>query len=165
MHPNALFTSNTRPGLENPQKDNHLVTVGPSLCRTLDRTVAKKTRTQPVRRLTFRCSVMHPYSFYPLTRSHKSSSHVPSHDSSGAHVAPPRSNSPPPVTPTSPEEPTIKKKRKRADAAQLKVLNETYSRTAFPSTEERIALARMLDMSARSVQIWCASYPPILLRL
>jgi homeobox protein YOX1/YHP1 len=48
----------------------------------------------------------------------------------------------------------IKKKRKRADAAQLKVLNETYDRTAFPSTEERADLAKRLDMSARSVQIW-----------
>lgn len=51
-------------------------------------------------------------------------------------------------------EPTIKKKRKRADAEQLKVLNETYNRTAFPSTEERVELARKLGMSARSVQIW-----------
>ncbi|PPQ77184.1 hypothetical protein CVT25_011030 [Psilocybe cyanescens] len=78
-----------------------------------------------------------------------------SRGSGSSHPPPPRSYSPPPVSPTSPgEEPTIKKKRKRADAAQLKVLNETYSRTAFPSTEERIALAKMLDMSARSVQIW-----------
>ncbi|EIN11834.1 homeobox-domain-containing protein [Punctularia strigosozonata HHB-11173 SS5] len=52
------------------------------------------------------------------------------------------------------EEPVIKKKRKRADANQLKVLNETYARTPFPSTEERQDLARRLDMSARSVQIW-----------
>ncbi|KAL4080315.1 hypothetical protein V8B97DRAFT_734326 [Scleroderma yunnanense] len=52
------------------------------------------------------------------------------------------------------EEPTIKKKRKRADASQLKVLNEVYARTAFPSTEERAELAKKLDMSARSVQIW-----------
>ena len=75
--------------------------------------------------------------------------------SSGAnHVSPPRAYTPPPISPISPEEPTIKKKRKRADATQLKVLNDTYSRTAFPSTEERIALAKMLDMSARSVQIW-----------
>jgi len=65
-----------------------------------------------------------------------------------------RASTPPPVSPTSPEETTIKKKRKRADAAQLKVLNETYARTAFPSTDERVALAKMLDMSARSVQIW-----------
>jgi len=51
-------------------------------------------------------------------------------------------------------EPAIKKKRKRADARQLEVLNSTYNRTAFPSTEERTQLAKDLDMSARSVQIW-----------
>ncbi|KZT03841.1 homeobox-domain-containing protein [Laetiporus sulphureus 93-53] len=51
-------------------------------------------------------------------------------------------------------EPTIKKKRKRADPEQLKVLYETYNRTAFPTTEERAELARRLNMSARSVQIW-----------
>ena len=90
-------------------------------------------------------SRLDPRSSSPYGRS-SGSSHA-------AHVSP-RNYSPPPVSPTSPEEPTIKKKRKRADAAQLKVLNETYSRTAFPSTEERIALAKMLDMSARSVQIW-----------
>ena len=53
-------------------------------------------------------------------------------------------------------EPTIKKKRKRADARQLEALNGVYARTAFPSTEERQQLARDLDMSARSVQIWLA---------
>jgi len=57
----------------------------------------------------------------------------------------------PPVETT---EPQIKKKRKRADARQLEVLNGTYHRTAFPSTEERTQLAKDLDMSARSVQIW-----------
>ncbi|KIJ49426.1 hypothetical protein M422DRAFT_777382 [Sphaerobolus stellatus SS14] len=51
-------------------------------------------------------------------------------------------------------EPLIKKKRKRADANQLRVLNATYQRTAFPSTQEREALAKELDMSPRSVQIW-----------
>jgi homeobox protein YOX1/YHP1 len=56
------------------------------------------------------------------------------------------------------DQPAIKKKRKRADAAQLKVLNETYARTAFPSTEERAELAKKLDMSARSVQIWLVYY-------
>lgn len=64
----------------------------------------------------------------------------------------PRSGSP--NSPTSPEGSTNKKKRKRADAYQLKILNETYARTAFPTTEERIALAKLLNMSARSVQIW-----------
>jgi homeobox protein YOX1/YHP1 len=54
------------------------------------------------------------------------------------------------------QEPTIKKKRKRADARQLEALNRMYARTAFPSTEERLGLARELDMSARSVQIWLA---------
>jgi homeobox protein YOX1/YHP1 len=58
----------------------------------------------------------------------------------------------PPVDPAA--EPTIKKKRKRADARQLEVLNATYNRTAFPSTEERAALAKQLDMSARSLW-WC----------
>jgi len=72
-----------------------------------------------------------------------------------SQVSPPVYVTPPPISPTSPEESTIKKKRKRADAAQLKVLNETYNRTAFPSTEERLELAKALDMSARSVQIWC----------
>ena len=57
------------------------------------------------------------------------------------------------------QEPTIKKKRKRADARQLEALNRMYARTAFPSTEERQQLARDLDMSARSVQIWLAAFP------
>ncbi|KAF8482601.1 hypothetical protein DFH94DRAFT_372597 [Russula ochroleuca] len=52
------------------------------------------------------------------------------------------------------QEPTIKKKRKRVDARQLEALNRMYARTTFPSTEERQQLARNLDMSARSVQIW-----------
>ncbi|KAJ6594155.1 hypothetical protein B0H19DRAFT_1246855 [Mycena capillaripes] len=68
-----------------------------------------------------------------------------------SHGSPP---TPPPVSPISSDEPAVKKKRKRADAAQLRVLNETYARTAFPSTEERLALAKALDMSPRSVQIW-----------
>ena len=58
--------------------------------------------------------------------------------------------------PSETAEPTIKKKRKRADARQLEALNEVYARTAFPSTEERQQLAKDLDMSARSVQIWLA---------
>jgi homeobox protein YOX1/YHP1 len=73
--------------------------------------------------------------------------------SAHAHVHPPTL---PPVSPISSDEPAMKKKRKRADAAQLWVLNETYVRTAFPSTEERLALAKALDMSPRSVQIWWA---------
>ncbi|KAJ7909310.1 hypothetical protein B0H13DRAFT_2330476 [Mycena leptocephala] len=71
--------------------------------------------------------------------------------SARAYISPPTL---PPVSPISSDEPAAKKKRKRADAAQLRVLNETYARTAFPSTEERLALAKALDMSPRSVQIW-----------
>ena len=70
-----------------------------------------------------------------------------------AHPAP----SPVPYyVPPETQEPTIKKKRKRADARQLEALDRMYTRTAFPSTEERQQLARDLDMSARSVQIWLA---------
>ncbi|KAF8461765.1 hypothetical protein DFH94DRAFT_71127 [Russula ochroleuca] len=54
------------------------------------------------------------------------------------------------------QEPTIKKKRKRADARQLDSLNTVYARTASPSTEERQQLASDLDLSARAVQIWLA---------
>lgn len=50
--------------------------------------------------------------------------------------------------------PPQKPKRRRADANQLRVLNEVYARTAFPSTEERIELGRRLGMSPRQVQIW-----------
>ncbi|KAF5322739.1 hypothetical protein D9619_002018 [Psilocybe cf. subviscida] len=93
---------------------------------------------------------LEPRSNTPYGRSSQST-----HVSRSSYISPPpRPYSPPSVSPVSPEEPTIKKKRKRADAAQLKVLNETYNRTAFPSTEERPALAKMLDMSARNVQIW-----------
>jgi hypothetical protein len=52
------------------------------------------------------------------------------------------------------EAPTMTKKRKRADAAQLKILNEAYERTANPSTEERQALATKSGLTSRAVQIW-----------
>ncbi|KAJ3540233.1 hypothetical protein NM688_g6255 [Phlebia brevispora] len=73
-----------------------------------------------------------------------------------SHGAVPYARIPPAMAPGYEQEPEVpvKKKRKRADAEQLKVLNETYNRTAFPSTEERIELAKKLGMSARSVQIW-----------
>ncbi|KAI0293260.1 hypothetical protein BC826DRAFT_391625 [Russula brevipes] len=56
--------------------------------------------------------------------------------------------------PPDPQAEPVIKKRKRSDARQLEVLNATYARTAFPSTEECAALAKQLDMSAGSVQIW-----------
>ena len=72
--------------------------------------------------------------------------------------APPAPSPVPYDIPAEASEPTIKKKRKRADARQLEALNRMYARTAFPSTEERLQLAKDLDMSARSVQIWLAAY-------
>ena len=74
-----------------------------------------------------------------------------------AHTVSPYSRHPP-ASVTLPDHPPPKKKRKRADAEQLRVLNEVYARTAFPSTEERQDLASRLGMSPRSVQIWYASY-------
>ncbi|CAE6427263.1 unnamed protein product [Rhizoctonia solani] len=55
----------------------------------------------------------------------------------------------------SPEELSeTKPKRRRANAAQLKLLNDTYSRTMFPTTEERADIARRINMTPRQVQIW-----------
>lgn len=59
----------------------------------------------------------------------------------------------PDIPPEESVKPT-KPKRKRADPHQLEVLNRTYQRTAFPSTEERAQLAVELGMPPRSVQIW-----------
>ncbi|KAL1680388.1 hypothetical protein EV122DRAFT_262447 [Schizophyllum commune] len=75
---------------------------------------------------------------------------------SSHHHAPMSYSPPPPISPASEADQsgTVKKKRKRADANQLRVLNDVYMRTAFPSTEERHQLAKQLDMSPRSVQIW-----------
>ena len=56
------------------------------------------------------------------------------------------------------DHPLPKERRKRADAEQLRVLNEVYTHTAFPSTEQRQELAVKLNMSPRSVQIWYVSY-------
>ena len=76
---------------------------------------------------------------------------------SSAHTTSPYSRHPP-ASNVSSDHPPPKKKRKRADADQLRVLNEVYARTAFPSTEERQELAAKLNMTPRSVQIWYVSY-------
>ncbi|CAE6482502.1 unnamed protein product [Rhizoctonia solani] len=47
-----------------------------------------------------------------------------------------------------------KPKRRRANAAQLQLLNDTYARTMFPTTEERADIARRINMTPRQVQIW-----------
>ncbi|CAG8462129.1 12654_t:CDS:2 [Dentiscutata heterogama] len=49
---------------------------------------------------------------------------------------------------------SIHAKRKRANANQLKVLNDVFARTFFPSTELRIQLGKELGMAPRTVQIW-----------
>ncbi|KAG8790528.1 hypothetical protein FRC12_011671 [Ceratobasidium sp. 428] len=60
-----------------------------------------------------------------------------------------------PRTSHSPEVSTeTKPKRRRANAAQLRLLNETYARTMFPTTEERAEIARRINMTPRQVQIW-----------
>lgn len=49
---------------------------------------------------------------------------------------------------------SIKGKRKRASASQLKALQSIFESTAFPSTVLRENLARQLGMTPRTVQIW-----------
>ena len=75
---------------------------------------------------------------------------------SSAHTISPYSRHPP-ASDISSDHPPPKKKRKRADADQLRHLNEVYARTAFPSTEERHEMAAKLNMTPRSVQIWYVS--------
>jgi len=77
----------------------------------------------------------------PATRMHITSPylrHPPASDISSDHLPP-------------------KKKRKRADSEQLRVLNEAYARTAFPTTEERQELAVKLNLAPMTVQIWYVS--------
>jgi hypothetical protein len=45
-------------------------------------------------------------------------------------------------------------KRKRATVSQTQALQKVFEKTAFPSTALREALARRLDMTPRTVQIW-----------
>ena len=71
--------------------------------------------------------------------------------------APPGTSVPYDIPAKKPELPIKKRNRKRADARQLEAINRRkYARTAFPSTEERLRLAKDLDMSARNVQNWLA---------
>ena len=78
-----------------------------------------------------------------------------SRGTSCAHVSTASSHVPYDVSPEATKS-TIKKKRKRTDARQLDELNKVYSRTPYPSTEERQRLARDLDMCPRRVQVWLA---------
>ncbi|KAH7054877.1 Homeodomain-like protein, partial [Linnemannia elongata] len=47
-----------------------------------------------------------------------------------------------------------KAERKRVSASRLSVLNASFERSYFPSTEERLQLAKQCQMSPRTVQIW-----------
>ncbi|KAH9995113.1 hypothetical protein BJV77DRAFT_1066471 [Russula vinacea] len=76
-----------------------------------------------------------------------------SRGTSCAHVSTASSHVPYDVSPEATKS-TIRKKRKRTDARQLDELNKVYSRTPYPSTEERQRLARDLDMCPRRVQVW-----------
>lgn len=61
----------------------------------------------------------------------------------------------PPISPTTTaEQPNIKPKRQRATEEQRSILEETWKRTPFPSTEERNALAKRTGMPQRRIQIW-----------
>ena len=60
---------------------------------------------------------VHTAMYEEVPRIDPRSSSAYSHNSGTSHVSPPRPYTPQPISPTSPEEPTIKKKRKRADAA------------------------------------------------
>jgi len=48
----------------------------------------------------------------------------------------------------------VKARRKRASAHQLECLRLVFQKTPFPSTEERKKIAKDLNMTPRSVQIW-----------
>lgn len=52
-------------------------------------------------------------------------------------------------------EPTIKKKRKCADARQVEVLNRVYVRTTYPPTEELQQLARTTSEGTGCVFLKC----------
>ncbi|KAJ1657620.1 hypothetical protein IWQ61_003014 [Dispira simplex] len=48
----------------------------------------------------------------------------------------------------------LKAKRKRATTEQVQALNRVFETTSFPSTEMRKELAKQLNMTPRTVQIW-----------
>ncbi|KAG5370451.1 Homeobox-leucine zipper protein [Yarrowia sp. E02] len=49
---------------------------------------------------------------------------------------------------------TPKPKRRRATSYQVARLNEVFEQTFFPSSEQRLDLAKELNMTPRIVQIW-----------
>jgi hypothetical protein len=45
-------------------------------------------------------------------------------------------------------------RRKRVNTMQLQILNEQFKKNPFPSIEQRSKLSEMLNISAKSIQIW-----------
>ncbi|KAJ8509066.1 hypothetical protein ONZ45_g8730 [Pleurotus djamor] len=165
----SSYPSRTSPTIPDPSSDSRRLAplqtqAGPYSTVNSNAHIRSPTASYPHTYYSQEQGNSYPYTNVPTNHSH----HVTPHSVSQPRMEP-RATSPfnrgahpdssqqaysaPPVSPTT-DEPMIKKKRKRADAAQLKVLNDVYSRTAFPSTEERLSLAKQLDMSPRSVQIW-----------
>lgn len=50
-----------------------------------------------------------------------------------------------------------KQKRERFNKTQLKLLNDIFIITRYPSTKLRIQIANELNVSQRKVQIWFAN--------
>lgn len=50
-----------------------------------------------------------------------------------------------------------KKRRSKVSNEQLVTLEDVYSRTGFPNTEQRMQLGSRLEMTERQVQIWCVT--------
>ncbi|QRV82514.1 homeobox domain protein [Ceratobasidium sp. AG-Ba] len=95
----------------------------------------------------------------PSTRATETSQFVvPSSRIPRTEVSPHSTLNSQPSTPRTSHSPEIstetKPKRRRANVMQLRVLNETYDRTMFPTTEERAEIARRINMTPRQVQIW-----------
>lgn len=61
---------------------------------------------------------------------------------------------PPSHTGPASESSGLRRRRRRADAAQLKFLNDMFNHTPFPNTDQRAELAVELGLSPRQVQIW-----------
>jgi len=62
------------------------------------------------------------------------------------------------TTSPNPHHPPSKRKRKRENPEQVRVLDEVYARTTIPSMEQQQELAVRLDMTLEEVQIWYISF-------
>ncbi|KAG5366442.1 Homeobox protein [Yarrowia sp. B02] len=98
-----------------------------------------------------------PHHHPAMMAPHPSYHHVPPH----AHLAPapsthyyaaPAATAYPAVLQAVPQTP--KPKRRRATSYQVARLNEVFEQTFFPSSEQRLDLAKELNMTPRVVQIW-----------